>query len=224
MTDVVAHSVFVLDDRRELRHKIPAGGEGELIACAVVHNQLWLGYEGRPMDILSSENIPVRLPHSDDAAEIHVPLSVDSAKFTKTGECKIKKGDELLGLCALDNVLYCVQRREGVIDAELCLYRIQADALTLLSSVNVGGAYMVRSQPAVDRHARYVYVASTTRGVSVFLCENNCLVKAKMLTCVKFAVSVAVKSRDFVYVCDWDTASVMCQRTMSSCNYTRRVQ
>ncbi len=120
----------------------------------------------------------------------------------------MQRGDELRGLCCVDNKLYCVQIREKALNARLCLYQIGAEIMTLLDNAEVEGVYLTRCQPEVDRQTHRVYVPSSLRGVSVFSCEDSLLRKVKMLTCVKFAASVAVKSSDYVFVIDWNSKSV----------------
>ncbi len=56
VTDRDTDSVFVLDCRGHLRHKIHATkGSGGLQDCAVVQSQLWLGYGGGSITVMSSQ-------------------------------------------------------------------------------------------------------------------------------------------------------------------------
>ncbi len=53
VTDCDSKSVFVLDERGKLRHRIRAFRDGELVGCALIYKQFWLGYGGQTIDIMT---------------------------------------------------------------------------------------------------------------------------------------------------------------------------
>ena len=85
------------------------------------------------------------------------------SNLTKSGERHIQHGAKLLGMCCVGDKLYCVQKEESHRhNADLCLYQVAADRLTLLDRAEVygPGEYPRYCQPDVDRQTHHIYVPS----------------------------------------------------------------
>ncbi len=132
---------------------------------------------------------------------------VDYPKLMEMGERKIQQCGKLLGICCADNKLYCVQKRgDDHRGCSLCMYHIEGDSqMSLMCSADLEDPPLIKfCHPNVDRASQYVYLPHGIWGLWVFRYDPglNRLLEVKILKCAKEAVSVAVKSRDSLLVCD----------------------
>ena len=140
---------------------------------------------------------------------------VDYEELRVTGLRKIQAGYKLDGLCYSDGLLYVVEWREvepGGNKVSLAVYRVSIDSgdITLLDRLELeesGGSFS--ACPRIERHSRRVFVPCWSSGVTVARLREVRLVVEKTLTCVMYAYSVDAMSPDTVYVCDWESASVL---------------
>ncbi len=152
---------------------------------------------------------------------LHMQTPVNFGSLTTTANFQLRLPDHCSawtsGFCYDDLKLYCVQELDqrwhlsvyhiftgsnshhGVKDLRLRDTVVLGDGLALLP---------LDCQLCIDRHTRRIYIACGEIGVMMFLYGRGRPTAVRILRCVRYAVDVAVNSKDTVFVCDSLSRSV----------------
>ncbi len=114
----------------------------------------------------------------------------------------------MLGMCYFSRKMYTTEQRRVVGSPS---YRLAVYDVTDQDTLTPRDTLHLNQEPGhidVDRQSGRVYIPCDNHGVYVARFDGSKLVPVTILGCVGEAVSVAVVTRDTLYVCNWASKTV----------------
>ena len=133
--------------------------------------------------------------------------SLDYCGLVERERRRSSAGQGLFGLCYNDGYLFVGEQETGSDRTiSLAVYHVQSDRedITFLDRLELGtGELQWPLHPSVDFHSRHIVVPWHDSGMRVARLDGDRLVRDGVLSCVRYVLSVSVRSPNTLYACDW---------------------